>query len=58
MGSNVDLTFNAQKTEVVMFSQATNIKEKLPNRLEIGNHKVPFSFRAKYLGVTLDRKLT
>ena len=30
----------------------------LPNRLIIGNHRVPFGFKAKYLGVTLDSKLT
>ena len=41
-----------------MFSTATSITKHLPNRLKIGNHRVPFSFRAKYLGVTLDSKLS
>ena len=46
------------KTEVIMFSKATSIVKHLPNRLIIGNHRVPFGFKAKYLGVTLDSKLT
>ena len=41
-----------------MFSKATSIVKNLPHRLIIGNHRVPFGFKAKYLGVTLDSKLT
>ena len=57
-GKEIGLSFNALKTEVIMFSKATSIVKHLPNRLIIGNHRVPFGFKAKYLGVTLDSKLT
>ena len=57
-GKQIGLSFNALKTEVIMFSKATSIVKHLPNRLIIGNHRVPFGFKAKYLGVTLDNRLT
>ena len=57
-GKEIGLSFNALKTEVIMFSKATSIAKHLPNRLIIGTHKVPFGFQAKYLGVILDSKLT
>ena len=57
-GQEMGLAFNALKTEVIMFSKATSINKHLPNRLKIGDHRVPFEFRAKYLGITLDSKLT
>ena len=41
-----------------MFSKATSIVKHLTNQLILGNHRVPFGFRAKYLGVVLDSKLT
>ena len=43
--------FNALKPEIIIFSKATSIVKHLPNR-------VPFEFKAKYLGLTLDSKLT
>ena len=57
-GKKMGLSFNALKTEVVMFSKATSIVKHLPNRLIVGTHRVPFGFKAKYLGVVLDSKLT
>ena len=57
-GKKIGLSFDALKTEVIRFSKATIIVKLLPNRLIIRNHKVPFGFKAKYLGITLDSKLT
>ena len=41
-----------------MLSKATSIVKYLPNRQIIGNYRVPFGFKAKYLGITLESKLT
>ena len=38
-GKQIGLTFNALKTEVIMFSRATSIAKHLPNRLVLGNHR-------------------
>ena len=50
------LRFNAQKTEVVIFSKG--IKVVPPNNLIVGGESIPFSTQAKYLGLILDSKLT
>ena len=55
-GQQIGLSFNALKTKVVMFSKATSIVKH--NRLIIGTHRVPFGFKMKYLGATLNSKLT
>ena len=54
-GNEHGLTFSPAKTVVVIFSRKHKIVE--PPRLQIGGELVPYSDQAKYLGVTLDRKL-
>ena len=57
-GKSIGLTFNALKIKVMMFSKATSIIKYRPNKLIILKHRVPFRFKAKYFGVTLDSKPT
>ena len=56
-GARNGLTFNARKTEVIIFTRATLSAPQLPNRLCMGDTQVEFSSHAKYLGLILDRKL-
>ena len=56
-GSKYGLTFNALKTEVIVFNKATPKTIDFPNKLIIGDERVQFSERAKYLGINLDHKL-
>ena len=52
------LKFNASKTVVVIFTKSRLEMSKLPNKLQVSGTDVEFSDSAKYLGVTLDCKLT
>ncbi|GFW13333.1 RNA-directed DNA polymerase from mobile element jockey [Trichonephila clavipes] len=49
------IALNVEKTEAVFFSR--NIKKKPPN-IYIQNKHIPWSQSTKYLGVTLDKRLT
>jgi len=55
-GKSVDLTFSPSKTVVVLFTKRR--KFVMPNDLLMGDVRIPFSDQVKYLGVTLDSKLT
>ena len=54
-GRRSGLIFNPNKTVVVMFERR---KEKTYRCLKMGGLEIPYSDSAKYLGVTLDKKLT
>ena len=56
-GARYGLTFNAWKTEVIIFTRATLSAPQLPNRLLMGDTQVEFSSHAQYLGIILDHKL-
>ena len=53
--SNLGLTINEKKTEVVLF---TRRRIKKPKNLRVNNIPIPFSKGAKYLGVFLDDRLS
>ena len=55
-GLTQGLRFNAQKTEVIVFSKATKIE--MPNKLRVGGQNIPYGTQAKYLGILLDSKLS
>ena len=57
-GLTCGLTFNPSKTEVLIFTKSTLKTSQYPNKLIVGDHPVSFTHSAKYLGVTLDSKLT
>ena len=57
-GLTCGLTFNPSKTEVLIFTKSTLKASQYPNKLIVGDHPVPFTQSARYLGVTLDSKLT
>ena len=52
------MTFNALKTEVVIFTRARIKDEEYPNRLIMGNSRIDFGSCVKYLGIMLDSKLS
>ena len=54
-GKKCGLIFNSQKTVVVFFSRR---RKTLPICLRIGGRDINYSANVKYLGVTLDSKLT
>ena len=54
-GKSCNLRFNPQKTVVIHF---TKKREAPPYRMIIEDTAVPYSSNTKYLGVTLDSKLT
>ena len=56
-GDEHGLTFNALKTEVIIFSKSTEKKVEYPNKLVVGNERIEFSKRAKYLGMYVDSRL-
>lgn len=55
-GRSTGLSFNALKTQIVIFTLKT--QWKTPPLLRMGGVEIPFSSTAKYLGLTLDHKLT
>ena len=59
-GKKCGLTFNASKTVVLLFTKSSVVHKKYEGQKQIkmdGQH-IPFSDSVKYLGVTLDSKLT
>ena len=55
-GKSCELNFSPEKTVVVLFTR--KYKPDIPQELRMGEMKVPFSSTVKYLGVTLDKKLS
>ena len=55
-GRRCGLRFSPEKTVVVLFTR--KYKPEIPQQLEMYGKSVPFSDTVKYLGVTLDAKLT
>ena len=54
------LTFNANKTVVLLFTKSSVIRKKYEDKklIKMDGQSIPFSETVKYLGVTLDNKLT
>ena len=48
------LAINQTKCQAVFFSR----RNRAPSPIRVDSHPIPWSYSAKYLGVTLDRKLT
>ena len=57
-GLTCGLSFNPSKTVVVIFTKKQLSMSQKPNKLQVSGLSVPFTLSAKYLGVTLDSKLT
>ena len=55
-GKEKGLTFAPQKTVVVLFSRKTTLR--MTRQLKMSGVNIPYHNEAKYLGITLDRKLT
>ena len=55
-GKGYGLKFNSEKTVVVLFSR--RLIKRIPPKLIINQHPVPFSETMRYLGVFIDNKLT
>jgi ribonuclease HI len=55
-GQENELTFSGPKTVAVLFTR--NRKFSKPREIKVGDNSVPYSDSVKYLGVTLDAKLT
>ena len=60
MGEKCGLTFNASKTVVLLFTKSSTIRKKYKDKklVKINGVQIPFFDSVKYLGVTLDNKLT
>ena len=56
-GQRHSLTFAASKTKAVLFSRQKTIINDLPS-LKLNNDDIEYVSQTKYLGVTLDQKLT
>ena len=54
-GADNGLTFGPSKTVAVVFTRKRNVPELKP--LKVKGVEIPYSTSAKYLGITLDRKL-
>jgi hypothetical protein len=50
--------FNEEKTVVMLFTNKRSSSYQMPKGLKIYGQEIPFSKTAKYLGVTLDDKLS
>ena len=57
-GCTAGLQFNSSQTEVVIFTKKRLKPEHMPQKLRVSDQPVEFSTTAKYLGVTLDQKLS
>ena len=57
-GLTCGLSFNPSKIVVVIFTKKQLSMSQKPNKLQVRGLSVPFALSAKYLGVTLDSKLT
>ena len=59
-GQTCGLTFNASKTVVILFSKSNIEKKKYEDKklVKMDGIKIPFSETVKYLGVTLDSKIS
>ena len=58
--SDSGLTFNASKTVVLLFTKSSLTRKKYIDKklIKMDGQEIPFSETVKYLGVTLDNKLT
>jgi hypothetical protein len=50
--------FSVEKTVVMLFTNTKANSYQMPNSLKLYGQEIPFSKTAKYLGVTLDDKLS
>ena len=59
-GKQCGLTFNASKTVVLLFTKSSTVRKKYEGKklIKMDGLNIPFSETVKYLGVTLDNKLT
>ena len=57
-GKEYGLKFNPDKTVVVIFHKRQIKEIQMPDKLVMGGKGIEFSTTMKYLGVTLDEKLT
>ena len=59
-GKKCGLTFNASKTVVLLFTKSSTTRKKYEGKklIKMDGQSIPFSETVKYLGVTLDNKLT
>ena len=55
MGLENGLTFNAAKTEVIIFTN--KYRYDVPFQLSMGGQQIEYRSEVKYLGVTIDDKL-
>ena len=60
MGQKCGLTFNASKTVVLLFTKSNVVRKKYADKklIKMDGQQISFSDSVKYLGVTLDNKLT
>jgi hypothetical protein len=54
----MEVEFSVEKTVVMFFTNKRSSSYQMPKGLEIYGQEIPFSKTAKYLGVTLDDKLS
>ena len=57
-GAEYGLKFNSEKTVVAIFHRRKIQKSQMPDNLCVNGKPVPFSNTMRYLGVTLDEKLS
>ena len=57
-GKTAGLTFNASKTEVIIFTKGRLKEKDMPNKLLMDDKRIEFGTECCYLGVTLDHRLS
>ena len=57
-GQLCGLSFSAEKTTVVAFTWKKIKSQKNKHKVKMGGREIPYSNEAKYLGVTMDSRLT
>ena len=59
-GKKCGLTFNASKTVVLLFTKSNVVRKKYEGKklIKMDGQQIPFLDSVRYLGVTLDKKLT